>query len=443
MSIAIHVQNLSKCYSIAHRHDDRDESIRIAVERRVRAIGLRLLGRDAGVVKSLPSLPEPVETHENFYALRDLTFDVKTGERVGIIGANGAGKSTLLKILSRITEPSHGRVVIRGRVSSLLEVGTGFHPELTGRENVFLNGAILGMPRKEIRKKFDDIVEFSEVERFLDMPVKHYSSGMYVRLAFAVAAHLDPDVLILDEVLAVGDARFQKKCLVKMQRFSDEGRTVLFVSHSAAAISQFCTSAIHLENGGIKRIGPAQDVVEEYTKVSASGIEEVRPVLRSLYEAGPSNGDDVVELVLIEMLVENQSRQAVLTVSQQAVIRVLFRVCRSSRLLLVPNLHLRTFDGAYVGVVMPPNTAVRELLNGMYVASCELPSHFLCPGIYTVQLAISSFGAHPKAHVDVHSALVFEIVDDATNAEYRNGYRGELPGVIFPRIRWSIDPCAS
>ena len=203
-------------------------------------------------------------TSEDFWALRDVSFEVAEGEVVGIIGRNGAGKSTLLKILSRITEPTNGRVTLGGRVASLLEVGTGFHPELTGRENIYLNGAILGMSRQEIARKFDEIVAFAEVERFLDTPVKHYSSGMYVRLAFAVAAHLEPDVLIVDEVLAVGDAEFQKKCLGKMRDVSRGGRTVLFVSHNMAAVQSLCNRAIWLDRGAVKFDGAVADSVSRY-----------------------------------------------------------------------------------------------------------------------------------------------------------------------------------
>ena len=205
------------------------------------------------------------DTVEEYWALKDVNFEVKHGEVLGIIGRNGAGKSTLLKILSRITEPTKGRVLLRGRVASLLEVGTGFHPELTGRENIFLNGAILGMTQREIRGKFDEIVAFAEVEKFLDTPVKHYSSGMYVRLAFAVAAHLEPEILIIDEVLAVGDAEFQKKCLGKMDEVSKrQGRTVLFVSHNMEAVLKLCSRAIFLESGHIRVAGDAKAVVSGY-----------------------------------------------------------------------------------------------------------------------------------------------------------------------------------
>lgn len=206
---------------------------------------------------------------DEFWALKDVSFDVESGQVVGIIGRNGAGKSTLLKVLSRITEPSEGRVTLRGRIASLLEVGTGFHPELTGRENIYLNGSILGMTRTEIRRQFDEIVAFSEIEKFLDTPVKRYSSGMYVRLAFAVAAHLEPEILVVDEVLAVGDAAFQKKCLGKMQDVSQGGRTVLFVSHHMAMIQNLCTRAIYLANGTVQQIGPTEEVVKTYLSHSA------------------------------------------------------------------------------------------------------------------------------------------------------------------------------
>jgi lipopolysaccharide transport system ATP-binding protein len=206
-----------------------------------------------------------------FWALRDVTFDVAEGEVIGIVGRNGAGKSTLLKILSQITDPTEGEIRIRGRVSSLLEVGTGFHPELSGRENIFLNGAILGMTRREIRAKFDDIVAFAEVEKFIDTPVKHYSSGMYVRLAFAVAAHLDPEILIIDEVLAVGDAVFQRKCLGKMEEVGKRGRTVLFVSHNMAAVQHLCTRGLLLRNGKVDGFGSIEEIIRKYVQGTRDG----------------------------------------------------------------------------------------------------------------------------------------------------------------------------
>jgi len=252
---AIEVTGLSKRYVIEHeaRHDNLRDTLHHAA---------RKLWRRARWGTDLE--------REEFWALRDVSFAIQPGEVVGIIGRNGAGKSTLLKILSRITEPSSGKIAIRGRVASLLEVGTGFHPDLTGRENIFLNGAILGMSRVEIRRKFDEIVAFAEIERFLDTPVKRYSSGMYVRLAFAVAAHLEPEILIVDEVLAVGDAQFQKKCLGKMQDVArGQGRTILFVSHNLPTIQRLCASCIYLRQGSIELMAPTPDVMRRYNDESA------------------------------------------------------------------------------------------------------------------------------------------------------------------------------
>ena len=261
--VAIQVEGVSKLY-----HIGKSRTYKTARETIMNALSLpaRLLSRRE-------------EDHStDLWALRDVSFDVKRGEVIGIIGRNGAGKSTLLKVLSRITEPTAGRITLKGRVGSLLEVGTGFHPELTGRENIFLNGAILGMRRGEIARKFDEIVDFSEVEKFIDTPVKHYSSGMYTRLAFAVAAHLEPEILIVDEVLAVGDAEFQRKCLGKMGDVAKQGRTVLFVSHNMGAIVQMCHRAVLMAGGQVAQTGPAATVVADYFSNNAdrSGVVDLR-----------------------------------------------------------------------------------------------------------------------------------------------------------------------
>ncbi|AFY72029.1 Teichoic-acid-transporting ATPase (plasmid) [Thalassoporum mexicanum PCC 7367] len=253
----IQVEHLGKKYIIGHELQTPHRSLRDAITHTTK-----------GFVNRLKN-PSMATNREDFWALQDINFEVRPGERIGIIGRNGAGKSTLLKILSRITEPSIGRVQIKGRVASLLEVGTGFHPELTGRENVFLNGAILGMQQAEIKRKFDEIVAFAEVSKFIDTPVKRYSSGMYVRLAFAVAAHLEPEILVVDEVLAVGDAQFQKKCLGKMESVTEqEGRTIIFVSHQMAAIQNLCQRCIYLKHGQIVADGPTDDVVRRYISES-------------------------------------------------------------------------------------------------------------------------------------------------------------------------------
>jgi lipopolysaccharide transport system ATP-binding protein len=265
----IKVENLSKKYIISHNTQESYTNLRDVFTERVKSVGRRVLHPITFHRSHFTN-----STNEEFWALKDVSFEIEQGDRVGIIGRNGAGKSTLLKILSRITEPTCGKVGINGRVASLLEVGTGFHPELTGRENIFLNGAILGMHREEIRRKFDEIVAFAEVERFLDTPVKHYSSGMYVRLAFAVAAHLEPEILIVDEVLAVGDAQFQKKCLGKMEEVGRAGRTVLFVSHNMGAIQSLTKKCIYLDKGELLAYGDTTAVVAKYLCNSLIGAED-------------------------------------------------------------------------------------------------------------------------------------------------------------------------
>src|SRR6266480_6383227 len=271
--IAIRVENLGKMFRIGGK-SERYKTFRDTLAGFFRKTGARRQAKD-----------------EPFWALKDVSFEIKRGEVVGVIGRNGAGKSTLLKVLSRITEPTKGSAEIHGRVGSLLEVGTGFHPELTGRENVYLNGAILGMHRSEIEKKFDEIVAFAEVEKFIDTPVKHYSSGMYLRLAFAVAAHLEPEILLVDEVLAVGDARFQRKCLDKMQDVGKQGHTVLFVSHNMPAITRLCPRTILLDQGRVLSDGPSHQVASEYLS-GGMGTTAVR----QWPEMSKAPGNEIVRL---------------------------------------------------------------------------------------------------------------------------------------------------
>ena len=272
----IAVENLSKRYLLGHKSGEQGVYHYTALRDIIGREARNFLRKAVDVFRGRQVVQG--DEVEEFWALKNVSFEVKRGEIVGIIGRNGAGKSTLLKILSRITEPTEGRVLVRGRIASLLEVGTGFHPELTGRENIFLNGAILGMTRREIRKKFDEIVAFAEVERFLDTPVKRYSSGMYMRLAFAVAAHLEPEILLVDEVLAVGDAAFQKKCLGKMGDVAKEGRTILFVSHNMTAVQSLCDRVVWLDDGRVVQQGDAGIIVTEYLQTAAeSCLEQVWP----------------------------------------------------------------------------------------------------------------------------------------------------------------------
>lgn len=311
--VVIRAEGLGKAYMISH-----------AVAARERYVALRdvLAGAARRAIAGIrhPARRPSVsggESIEEFWALRDVSFEVRRGEVLGIIGRNGAGKSTLLKVLSRITEPTRGRVEIRGRLASLLEVGTGFHPELTGRENIFLNGAILGMTRAEIRRKFDEIVAFAEVEKFLDTPVKRYSSGMYVRLAFAIAAHLEPEILVVDEVLAVGDAEFQKKCLGKMQDVAGHGRTVLFVSHQMATIAALCDSALLLEKGCVKWRGSVPDTIAEYVQAFNSTNHSLEPSER--------RGNGWLRLDAMELFDESGKSVASLYMGQDAIIKLSIR----------------------------------------------------------------------------------------------------------------------
>jgi lipopolysaccharide transport system ATP-binding protein len=294
MSAVITVENISKRYIIGRQTQERYVALRDVLANRARQAFKMLRHPLGGFDRCDPG-------REEFWALKDISFEVMQGDRLGIIGRNGAGKSTILKILSRITEPTTGRIRIKGRVASLLEVGTGFHPELTGQENIFLNGAILGMTRKEIKKKFDEIVDFAEVEKFLDTPVKRYSSGMYVRLAFSVASHLEPEILVVDEVLAVGDAAFQKKCLGKMDDVSKEGRTVLFVSHNMGAVQSLCTKALLLENGTLKKEGDVYSVVRYYLAGESTGEDTVW--LASRHDARSKN--DILTPLRLALLDRN------------------------------------------------------------------------------------------------------------------------------------------
>ena len=318
----IQVSNLSKSYSISHEGRERYTSLRDVIARKTKKIF------------SFPkSMTATSATKEEFWALKDVSFDIEQGDRVGIIGRNGAGKSTLLKILSRITEPTTGSIKIKGRVASLLEVGTGFHPELTGRENIYLNGAILGMSRAEIKKHFDAIVDFAETEKFLDTPVKRYSSGMYVRLAFAVAAHLEPEILVVDEVLAVGDAQFQKKCLNKINDVSkNEGRTVIFVSHNMPAVKQICSNGILLIDGNLAFNGIINETISKYL------INNKANDINHIYEKNELENKDV-QLIEAELMNEMREVKSEFDISENIFVRLKI-VCQKK----VPNIY------AYISV---------------------------------------------------------------------------------------------
>lgn len=366
---------------------------------------------------------------DDLWALRDIDLEVRYGEALGIIGRNGAGKSTLLKVLSRITEPTEGRVEIRGRVASLLEVGTGFHPELTGRENIQLNGAILGMSRAEIRRKFDEIVEFSEIERFLDTPVKRYSSGMYVRLAFAVAAHLEPEILIVDEVLAVGDASFQKKCLGKMEDVAGRGRTVLFVSHNMQAVRSLCSRAIQIEAGRVVNSGDAGRVVVEYLAQEASTGASVT------WEPGLGPGDEDARLLSIGVLDASGEVANLVSSAKPLRVRMEIDVSRPNEALCV-GFDLATSDGtivmrSYQTDIEP--TQWPKLQRGRNALECTIPRGLLNDGRYMILPRVS---LHCLRWI-VHSgaAVSFEVHLDHAVSPYGQFVR---PGIVAPVLEWRV-----
>jgi lipopolysaccharide transport system ATP-binding protein len=374
MNTVIRLENVGKKYRIRHQDTAHYQALRDVLGETLRGFGNRLMGRGR----------QKQATKEDFWALQDISLEVKQGERLGIIGRNGAGKSTLLKLLSRITAPSQGRIYLKGRVGSLLEVGTGFHSELTGRENIFLNGAILGMHRSEIRRKFDEIVAFSEIEKFLDTPVKRFSSGMYIRLAFAVAAHMETEILVVDEVLAVGDAQFQNKCLGKMNDISiNEGRTILFVSHNLAAIKNLCTKSILLEKGRSAAAGSPAEVIERYVLDNSSKTAAVTYLQGFPRTAGNQEA-------ILEAWVENDSHQVVTDILMGSPANFCFRFKTD---------HVMTKAGFGFGIETILGQRVFSLNNYIAcrqdiaplaegVAVFQVPEVPLLPGKYFVSLSI-------------------------------------------------------
>jgi lipopolysaccharide transport system ATP-binding protein len=369
---------------------------------------------------------------ETVWAVRDVSFEVMPGEIVGIIGRNGAGKSTLLKMLSRITEPTTGAIDLYGRVGSLLEVGTGFHPELSGRENVYLNGAILGMARQEIAQKFDEIVAFAEVEKFIDTPVKHYSSGMYLRLAFAVAAHLEPEILIVDEVLAVGDARFQRKCLDKMRTVGQQGRTVLFVSHNMPAITRLCPRTILLGEGSVLADGPSHQVVSAYLN---SGLGTV--AAREWSKESDAPGDNVARLRAARVRTEDNRTVEAVDIRKPIGIEVTFDVLQGGHL-LVPNVGFYNEDSVLLFLTHDCDPAWRRKPRpaGRYVSTVWVPGNFLAEGSISVGVAISSHEPAVVLHAHEGDAVAFQVIDSLDGNSARGDYAGPLPGVVRPLLHW-------
>lgn len=405
----IKVENLSKRYRIGLKEKKADT----IAEQMVNALKYPI--KNFQQIRNLGKFNEDQEGVH--WALKDVSFEVKQGEVLGIIGKNGAGKSTLLKILSRITEPTSGRVEINGRIAALLEVGTGFHPELTGRENIYMNGTILGMTKKEIDRKLDEIIDFSGVEKYVDTPVKFYSSGMRVRLGFSVAAHLEPEILIIDEVLSVGDYEFQQKCLGKMEDVSKkEGRTVLFVSHNMSAVKKLCTTAIILKNGFLSDNGKTNDIVKKY-------LNEYRKTTREIIFTDTHKNDLIKPLKLFL-----ESREDIITVNDQ------FNICFEF-LNLIPDskINLSLVISSQDDIVVFNSISKSVLLSGGKVKfKCQIPANLLNNQTYTIRLLVVKDLRIPI--LDISEIMNFEIADGERNINWF----GEWSGMVRPNLQWEI-----
>lgn len=368
---------------------------------------------------------------KEFWALRDISFTIEEGEVFGILGRNGAGKSTLLKILSKITYPTTGEITYCGKIASLLEVGTGFHPELTGRENIFLNGTLLGMTRKEVSARLEEIIDFSGIEPFMDTPVKHYSSGMYVRLAFSVAAHLEPDIMIVDEVLAVGDADFQKKCLGKMDEVSrNKGRTVLFVSHNMSAINTLCSKGILLENGILTRMGDIESVTKYYLQGEGAG-----KLNRVSFREEGGKGDDHARVLEVKAVDAAGSSNEYYRIDQEVVLEVDYSTlddfCRP-----VPAFHIFTGNGERILVSIDTDTKT-ERGRGTWRSVCRIPANFFNEGTYLIGLSLATFT--PLINHFRQEYLLAIRISDVPEAITRNSYSGRIKGVIRPLFPWETE----
>ena len=415
---AVSVTGLSKRYRLGTTHAQ-DGSLAGALTRGLR----RLIGGQ----------PAPPQTHDTLWALRDVSFEIKKGEVFGVIGTNGSGKSTLLKILSRVTEPTKGRALIHGRFCGLLEVGTGFHPELTGRDNVFMSGAILGMKRQEIARKFDEIVAFAEVEQFIDTPVKHYSSGMYVRLGFSVLAHMDPDILIVDEVLAVGDVRFQKKCMGKMEDVGQHGRTVILVSHDMPAITRMCSRAILLNKGEIVQAGPAHEVVNHYLHAG-----HIQPAVEWL-DPTQAPGNDVARLRALRVRSEAGQVTDVIDIRKPMRVEIEYDILKPGQM-VVAQFGFNTEEDVIAFIVndRDPVWYRRPRPVGRYISTAWIPGNFLSEGTMVVGGGI--FSEDPwHEHCDVPRAVGFRVVDPGTGDTARGDVTGRWEGVVRPLLRWTTE----
>jgi len=367
---------------------------------------------------------------DHMWALNDVSFQVEQGERVGIIGRNGSGKTTLLRLLAGITRPTKGKIKVRGTMGVLIEIMAGFHPELTGRENIYLNGAIIGMSQKEIKRKFDEIVAFSELEEFVDTPIKRYSSGMHVRLGFAVAAHLDLEILLVDEVLAVGDAEFQKKCLGKMEGTAAEGRTVVFVSHNMSAVTRLCPRAILLDNGKLLQDGLSDKVVSIYLDTGRG-----TKAAREWPDLSKAPGNDIVRLRAIRVRTEDGKINDAVDIRRKIGIEMEYEVLRPGHI-LVPSYHFFNEDGVHVfsALDLDPEWHTKPRLAGSYISTVWIPGNFLSEGRLTVGAGIGTVDRE-RVHFYEVDAVAFQVVDTPDGDGARGDYAGPFPGVVRPLLR--------
>jgi lipopolysaccharide transport system ATP-binding protein len=410
MNNVIQIKNLGKRYLISRNTSQRGgyNSLRDVIADSFSGISKFKSGRNNS-------------KNEEFWALRNVTFTVEEGERVGIIGKNGSGKTTLLKLLSRITEPTSGKIFMKRRTASLLEIGTGFHPELTGRENIYLSGAILGMRRDEINNKFSEIVRFSEIDKFLDTPIKRYSSGMYLRLAFSVAAHLDSEIMFVDEILAVGDASFQKKCMGKMEETTASGRTVLFVSHNMTAVKQLCTKVIWLQNGEIQSIGKPEDVINSYlSSVEISTLDKS-------WDESNAPGNEKVKLLSVKITTNTQD--GLITIDNPIDIEFIFRNYQEMSEINL-SFVLWTLSGDCVF-----NTAsdVKNIGRGIYKSICSIPANLLNSNIYSIEFMIikdRSYAIYKQKDI-----ISFEVFD----GKRVEGWYGKWVGAVRPKLNFTLE----
>lgn len=377
---------------------------------------------------------------KDFWAVRDVSFNVERGEALGIIGHNGAGKSTMLKLIAGITSPTSGEITINGRLAALIEVGSGFHPDLTGRENVFLSGSILGMRRREIAAKLDSIIDFAGVRQFIDTPVKRYSSGMYVRLGFAIAAHLDPDILLLDEVLAVGDAGFQAKCFQRLGELREAGTTVVFISHDLNAVERICDRAILMHSGRLMAEGKPRDVIAEYARAalgSSSARVTVKPEA-TWDDPAEAPGNEFVRLRSVRVRSANGEVAGTIDIRHPVGIEATYEVLDPGHV-LIPNYHFYNESGLHLFAVQDVDSEWRRQprKTGEYVSTAWIPGNFFAEGDHRVDVAISTHVPIAVQHLNASVAVSFRVVDTMATDSARGDYCGEIPGVIRPMANWT------